>query len=376
MASTASAASARSAGSASPARPGQDRVASVIASTAAALSAPRVGGLIVIERETPLGDMAEQGVALDAHLSTELLTSLFAPGTALHDGAVIVRGETVLAAAVTLPLSEDVPVHGRYGTRHRAALGITEQTDAVAVVVSEERGTISLAAGGTMTSDIDPERLRSRLVELLGPQAGMSDRARRMAERGGRSAPRQAVARAASRQAPGERVHGAGDGRRLGVSRRHRGRVGERPRDDDRRTAAGHRGRRTRLHAIERAGPSRPRRSRRRRPERRRVTLLRRVLLGNWPVKLAAVGLAVVLYAGVALSENTRTWDGPVPIEVLRSPAGGALLEQPGSVTTIRYRAPIEATGQLTGGSFRASIDLSARRAARGRRSGQRGRWT
>jgi YbbR domain-containing protein len=83
------------------------------------------------------------------------------------------------------------------------------------------------------------------------------------------------------------------------------------------------------------------------------------LLLGNWPVKLAAVGLAIVLYAGVALSENTRTWQGPVPIEVLRAPAGGALLEQPGSVTSISYRAPIEATGQLTGGSFRASIDLS-----------------
>jgi YbbR domain-containing protein len=89
------------------------------------------------------------------------------------------------------------------------------------------------------------------------------------------------------------------------------------------------------------------------------VTLARRVLLGNWPVKLGAVGLAIVLYAGVALSENTRTWEGPVAIEVLRSPAGGALLEQPGSVTSISYRAPIEAAGQLTGGSFRASIDLS-----------------
>jgi diadenylate cyclase len=166
--------------------PGQDRVAGVIADTAAALSAARIGGLVVIERETPLGDMAEQGVPLHAHLSTELLTSLFAPGAALHDGAVIVRGETVLAAAVTLPLSEDVPAHGRYGTRHRAALGITEQTDAVAVVVSEERGSIGLAAGGSMTSDIEPERLHARLVELLGPQDGVSDRARRMAERGGR----------------------------------------------------------------------------------------------------------------------------------------------------------------------------------------------
>jgi diadenylate cyclase len=167
--------------------PGQERVAGVIASTAGALAASRVGGLIVIERETPLGDMAEQGIALDAHLSTELLTSIFAPGAALHDGAVIVRGETVLAAVVMLPLSEDMPAHGRHGTRHRAALGITEQTDAVAVVVSEERGVISLAASGTMTSDIDPERLRSRLIELLGPQDGVSDRARRMAQAGGRT---------------------------------------------------------------------------------------------------------------------------------------------------------------------------------------------
>jgi YbbR domain-containing protein len=89
------------------------------------------------------------------------------------------------------------------------------------------------------------------------------------------------------------------------------------------------------------------------------VSLLRRVLFKDWPVKLAAVGLAVVLYAGVALSENTRSWDGQVPIDVLRSPPGGALLEQPGSVTRISYRAPIEAIGQVTAGSFRASVDLS-----------------
>jgi YbbR domain-containing protein len=89
------------------------------------------------------------------------------------------------------------------------------------------------------------------------------------------------------------------------------------------------------------------------------VTLLRRILFKDWPVKLAAVGLAVVLYAGVALSENTRSWDGQVPIDVLRSPPGGALLEQPGAVTQVSYRAPIEAIGQVTAGSFRASIDLS-----------------
>jgi YbbR domain-containing protein len=89
------------------------------------------------------------------------------------------------------------------------------------------------------------------------------------------------------------------------------------------------------------------------------VSLLRRLLFDDWPVKLAAVGLSVVLYAGVALSEDTRSWDGDVPIDVLRAPAGGALLEQPGSVTRVSYRAPIEAIGQVTAGSFRASIDLS-----------------
>ena len=162
------------------------RVAGVLASSAAALSAARVGALIVVERETPLGDMAEQGVAVDGRLSQELLTSLFAHGAALHDGAVIVRGETIVAAAVTLPLSEDVPVQGRIGTRHRAALGITEQTDALAIVVSEERGTIGLATGGTMTSDLEPERLRARLVELLDPQS-VPKRARRMAQRGSRT---------------------------------------------------------------------------------------------------------------------------------------------------------------------------------------------
>lgn len=90
------------------------------------------------------------------------------------------------------------------------------------------------------------------------------------------------------------------------------------------------------------------------------MTVLRRLVFGNWPLKLAALGLATVLYAGVALSESTRTWEGPVPIEVLRAPAGGALLEAPGVVDEIRFRAPQEVADQLTAGSFRASIDLSA----------------
>ena len=90
------------------------------------------------------------------------------------------------------------------------------------------------------------------------------------------------------------------------------------------------------------------------------MNALRRIVFGNWPLKLAALGLATVLYAGVALSESTRTWEGPVAIEVLRAPTGGALLESPGVVDEIRFRAPQEVADQLTAGSFRASIDLSA----------------
>jgi YbbR domain-containing protein len=86
---------------------------------------------------------------------------------------------------------------------------------------------------------------------------------------------------------------------------------------------------------------------------------LRGILLGNWPLKLAAVTMATVLYASVALSENTRSWSGPVPIEVLGAPAGGSLLELPGSVTEIRFRAPLDVASQLTAGSFRASVNLS-----------------
>lgn len=89
------------------------------------------------------------------------------------------------------------------------------------------------------------------------------------------------------------------------------------------------------------------------------MTRLRSLFLGNWPLKLAAIGLATLLYAGVAVSESTRTWDGPVQIEVLRAPAGGALLELPGAIEEISYRAPADVASQLTAGSFRASIDLS-----------------
>ncbi len=148
---------------------GHQRIAALLATAAAKLSRRRTGALIVIERDTALGDMAEAGVMMNADLSAELLSSLFAPGYPLHDGAVIVRGDEIVAAGVMLPLAERDASLEQYGTRHRAALGVTEQTDALALVVSEESGSISLAQGGTIVRDLDEDELRQRLYGLLAP---------------------------------------------------------------------------------------------------------------------------------------------------------------------------------------------------------------
>ncbi|MSQ42351.1 MAG: TIGR00159 family protein [Dehalococcoidia bacterium] len=130
------------------------------------LAAQRRGALIVFERETGLRDVIDTGVALDAELSVELLGSVFAPNTPLHDGAAIVRLDRVLAAGCTLPLSE-AAVPPEWGMRHRAAMGITERSDAVVVVLSEERGEISLAVGGRVLPGLDEARLSSLLYSLL-----------------------------------------------------------------------------------------------------------------------------------------------------------------------------------------------------------------
>lgn len=149
-----------------------EHIAAEIAAAAGALGAAGHGALIVLERHTPLGDVAETGVPLNADLSADLLRTIFQPKSELHDRAVIVRGETILAAGTLLPMPETM-APGRRGTRHRAAQGITEQTDAVAVVVSEESGTLSLADRGRIERVADAERLQRRLVELLheGPPA-------------------------------------------------------------------------------------------------------------------------------------------------------------------------------------------------------------
>jgi len=146
-----------------------ERVAADLARAAAALAAQRHGALIIIERETGLGDTAESGVMLHADLTPELLTTVFMPRSALHDGAVIVRGDRLVAAGVILDLAELAPHSERLGTRHRAAASITEQTDALAIVVSEETGSIALAERGRFVRQLDEERLRVALVTLLRP---------------------------------------------------------------------------------------------------------------------------------------------------------------------------------------------------------------
>ena len=124
------------------------------------------GALIVIERETGLQEVIDTGIELDAELSAELLGSIFMPNTPLHDGAVILRGDRIVAAGCTLPLT-DSPLPAELGMRHRAALGITENTDAVVVVVSEERGSIALASQGRMRPDLDEDHLHRRLRRLF-----------------------------------------------------------------------------------------------------------------------------------------------------------------------------------------------------------------
>ena len=157
---------------------GYQRNATLLAAAAAKLSRRHTGALIVVERDTALGDMAETGVMVHADLSAELLASLFAPGYPLHDGAVLVQDDEIVAAGVMLPLAERGGSMEDYGTRHRAALGISEQTDAVAIVVSEESGAISLAVGGDLTRDIDEDELRQRLYGLLA-RSDVGSRARR-----------------------------------------------------------------------------------------------------------------------------------------------------------------------------------------------------
>ena len=146
----------------------ESQIVEEIVRAAQLLSKRRVGGLIVLERDTGLDDQLEAGTPLDAAVAKGLLVSLFLPASPLHDGAVVVqRGRIAMAGAILpLTLRDDLPEG--VGTRHRAAVGITEETDAVVVVVSEETGSISLVMGGEITSGLDTPELRDSLAEVLG----------------------------------------------------------------------------------------------------------------------------------------------------------------------------------------------------------------
>jgi diadenylate cyclase len=130
---------------------------------AAHLAQHKIGALIVLEGDIGLRSFIESGVALDSRVTRDLLLAIFHPGAALHDGAVIVQGGRIAAAACFLPLTMNPQLSGKLGTRHRAAIGITEESDCLAVVVSEERGTISLASGGELEENVSLETLAERL---------------------------------------------------------------------------------------------------------------------------------------------------------------------------------------------------------------------
>lgn len=131
------------------------------------LSKTYTGALIVIERDTKLGDIINTGIQLDSIVSSELMINIFTPNTPLHDGAIIIRDNKIKAAACFLPLTDNPNLSKELGTRHRAALGITEVSDSIAIVVSEESGKISFALNGGLTRNLTPDTLRKALNKNL-----------------------------------------------------------------------------------------------------------------------------------------------------------------------------------------------------------------
>ena len=148
-----------------------DQVVSEIVKALTNMARKRIGALIVIERQTDLSDIAESGTRVDAEITDPLIENIFEPNTPLHDGAVIIRNERILAAACILKLSDDYSISRELGTRHRAAIGMTESTDAVTLIVSEETGIISMAREGRLTRYLDTKSLTILLTELFAPDS-------------------------------------------------------------------------------------------------------------------------------------------------------------------------------------------------------------
>lgn len=160
-------------------RPRHEVLSEEIALAAASLASKRLGALIVIEREMGLRAFLETGILLDALVSYDLLLNLFTRNSPLHDGAVILAEGRIKAASCYLPLTTNAELSRTYGTRHRAAIGITEESDALAVVVSEERGTIALTEGGAIVEGLDARGLTERLRAALAPRDDNSKGGRR-----------------------------------------------------------------------------------------------------------------------------------------------------------------------------------------------------
>jgi diadenylate cyclase len=148
-------------------RQGKQNQHEEIVLAATTLASKKIGALIVLEREIGLKNYVESGIALDAVLTYDLLVTIFSPNTPLHDGAVIVQNNRVIAAGCFLPLTLDPFLSKELGTRHRAAIGITEETDAVTIIVSEETGTISLALAGKITRNLSGASLRAALQNAI-----------------------------------------------------------------------------------------------------------------------------------------------------------------------------------------------------------------
>ncbi len=144
-----------------------ERTVDEVVRASAQLARLRFGALIVIERETGLQDYADKGVPIDAYVTRQLLVNLFYPNSPLHDAATLIRGDRIIAASVVLPLTDNISPTGQLGTRHRAGIGVTEDSDALSVIVSEETGQIAVAHNGRLIRNLDQDRLRRVLRTLM-----------------------------------------------------------------------------------------------------------------------------------------------------------------------------------------------------------------
>ena len=151
-------------------RKSHDNVVEEIALAAVSLASKKMGALIVVERELGLRAFSETGITLDAYVSYDLIVSIFQRAAPLHDGAVVIVGNRIRAACAYLPLTQNPNLSRTYGTRHRAAIGITEESDAIAIVVSEQRGLVSFCEGGRIEEDLDALALTRRLETALTPR--------------------------------------------------------------------------------------------------------------------------------------------------------------------------------------------------------------